>query len=232
MPNLSTDILKSKEYDTAATELARVGRFLAERGWAPATSSNYSVRLNLECIALTRSGVDKYQMRPGDVIVVDYNGKMIVNADATASGASAEAANLVSPAIRPSAETLIHTVIYKARPEAGAVLHSHSVPNTRLSLKHLAAGYLHIQGYEMQKGLAGVTTHEALVRVPILPNAQDMQSFSLEVEKLLAKEKAIHGFLIAGHGLYTWGQNLAEAQRHIETFEFLFDCLRHEELGF
>ena len=208
-------ILESKEFDVIATQLAQIGRFFAERGWSPATSSNYSARLTNEYIAITRSGIDKFHMNPSDIILVNQDGQV-----AAPQGSKA------------SAETLIHTAIYKKRPDAQAVLHTHSVPNTRLSLKHLANGYLNIQGYEMQKGLNGVTTHESVIRVPILANSQNMALFSQTVEELLDREPKLQGFLMAGHGLYTWGKDLPEAKRHIETFEFLFDCLRHEELGF
>jgi methylthioribulose-1-phosphate dehydratase len=154
-------------------------------------------------------------MNPSDVILVNQDGEV-----AAPQGAKA------------SAETLIHTAIYKKRPQVRAVLHTHSVPNTRLSLKHLANGYLNIQGYEMQKGLSGIKSHENVIRVPILANQQNMQMFSQTVEGLLDREPTLSGFLMAGHGLYTWGKDLAETKRHVETFEFLFDCLRHEEMGF
>jgi methylthioribulose-1-phosphate dehydratase len=32
------------------------------------------------------------------------------------------------------------------------------------------------------------------------------------------------GYLIAGHGLYAWGRDLAEARRHLEAFEFMLAC--------
>ena len=34
-----------------------------------------------------------------------------------------------------------------------------------------------------------------------------------------------HGYLIRKHGLYTWGRDLDEARRHVEIFEFLFECV-------
>ncbi len=45
-----------------------------------------------------------------------------------------------------------------------------------------------------------------------------------------AGELAAHGFLIAGHGLYAWGRDVAEARRHVEGFEFLCECLWQEML--
>jgi methylthioribulose-1-phosphate dehydratase len=34
----------------------------------------------------------------------------------------------------------------------------------------------------------------------------------------------LSGYLIAGHGLYAWGRDLAEARRHLEAFEFMLAC--------
>src|SRR5690606_14941236 len=113
---------------------------------------------------------------------------------------------------------------YEQRPEAGCVLHTHSPENTRLSLMLSEEGVLVMEGYELQKAFEGVTTHETAERIPIMPNAQDMTSFSIDVLDLLNKEHTIHGFLIAGHGLYTWAKDIATARRHVEAYEFLFKC--------
>ncbi len=123
---------------------------------------------------------------------------------------------------RASAETLLHLAIVETT-GAGAVLHTHSVFNTLLSEHFLDQGKLVLSGYEMLKGLEGVQTHEAVVRIPILPNSQDMQSFSQTVRLLLSATSLTYGFLVAGHGLYTWGDTLFQARRHLEILEFLFE---------
>ena len=202
---MTTKILTDPVFQENARDLARTVRFLAERGWAPATSSNFSVRLPFpNRIAISRSGVDKYQFGVEDVMVIDNAGKAVAPADAG-----------------PSAETLLHTLLYKHDPAVGAVLHTHSVKGTVLSMQ--VRDSLEISGFEILKGLAGNTSHNMTEVVPIVPNSQDMKQLADKVRDRL--KPRTHGFLIAGHGLYTWGQTLAEARRHIETFEFLFDCL-------
>jgi methylthioribulose-1-phosphate dehydratase len=124
--------------------------------------------------------------------------------------------------LRPSAETLLHTALYKRFPEAGAVLHTHSVNATVLS--RLAEGQLLFQDYELLKAFAGVDTHETSIIVPIFPNDQDIPRLAARVDSWMDTHPPIHGYLIAGHGLYTWGRTMAEALRHIEAFEFLFQC--------
>jgi methylthioribulose-1-phosphate dehydratase len=98
----------------------------------------------------------------------------------------------------------------------------------------LPAGFLEISGYEMLKGLAGVTTHEHRLRVDIFQNTQDIPALAREVERRLrdATNPLRHAFLIAGHGLYTWGNDLPEARRHIEVLEFLFEVVARKKLIF
>ncbi|MEK6556571.1 MAG: methylthioribulose 1-phosphate dehydratase [Bdellovibrionota bacterium] len=208
--------LKNPEFLKKAQEMAQIGRFFAQNKWSPATSSNYSARLDSlpGIYALTRSGVDKHAIQAEDVILVDEHGTVVEPVDA-----------------RPSAETLIHCYLYK-NPEVGAVLHTHSIFATRLSMKYLSREKIEIKDYELLKGLAGNTTHDMTEIVPILPNAQDMKAFVKIMEPIFSSDMKFHGFLIAGHGLYTWGKDLKEARRHVETYEFLFESMAYSEMGF
>ena len=186
--------------------LAAAGRALHARGFALATSGNFSavVRRDPLVIAISRSGVDKGRLAAEDIIEVDGNGLPL------------EAER------KPSDETVVHLAIVRER-GAAAVLHTHSVWNTLISEAAGDAGGLVISGYEMLKGLAGVTTHEHEERVPILENTQDYGRMSRDVKAVLARHPDAHGLLLRGHGLYTWGRDLEEAQRHVEVLEFLFE---------
>ena len=77
----------------------------------------------------------------------------------------------------------------------------------------------------MLKGLHENESHNTIQYLPIIENSQDVNALSMEVRELLRKKPALHGFLIRGHGLYTWGRTIQEAKRHIEVFEFLFEVL-------
>ena len=126
---------------------------------------------------------------------------------------------------RPSAETLLHTALYRRYADVGCVLHTHSINATLLSRRYGSA--LHLDGYELLKAFRGVTTHETSLTVPIFPNDQDIPRLSTAVEQYLDGHEQVHGYLIAGHGLYTWGGSVAETLRHLEAFEFLFQCEMH-----
>ena len=191
-------------FKVKAMELVEAGRFLHSKGWVPATSGNFSVRLNAGECAITVSGRHKGELTPADVMVVDQLGSP-VNTDK-----------------RPSAETLLHTMLYSRYPEVGAILHTHSVKATVLSRLH--EGQLVFEDYELQKAFSGITTHESKVIVPIFANDQDIPRLSAAVDRYLDHHGEIHGYLIAGHGLYTWGATMRDALRQIEAFEFLFEC--------
>jgi methylthioribulose-1-phosphate dehydratase len=126
--------------------------------------------------------------------------------------------------VRPSAEALLHLAVVRRR-GAGAVLHTHSVWSTILSEIFAHAGGLTIEGYEMLKGLNQVRTHEHREWLPIVENSQDMAALAGVVEEQLHQHPDAHGFLLRRHGLYTWGQTLDEANRHVEIFEFLLEVI-------
>src|SRR5204863_3607356 len=139
-------------------------------------------------------------------------------------------ARVVNPAQRrPSAETLLHLAILKARNE-GAVIHTHSVWSTILSDYHNGQGGFFIEGYEMLKGLDGVGTHEHREWIPILENSQDMEALALETSRMLEEDPKVHGFLIRRHGMYTWGKDLTEAARHVEILEFLLESVGRRQM--
>ena len=123
---------------------------------------------------------------------------------------------------RPSDETHLHLTLVKRR-GAQAVLHTHSVWSTILSDAFAERGGLKIHGYEMLKGLAGVQTHQHEEWLPVLENSQDIRALAETLEKMLEAQPQMHGFLLRGHGLYTWGRNIQEAHRHVEIFEFLLE---------
>ena len=199
----------SEDFDEIAGGLAAVARGFYARGWLLGTSGNLSAVVQREPlrIAMSASGVDKGELRPEQVLSID-EGARVVSRDGG----------------KPSDESLLHIRIVKER-GAGAVLHTHSVWNTILSDLYAAQGGLKIEGYEMLKGLQGVRTHEHAEWLPIVENSQDMTTLADTIGETLNKHKAAHGFLLRRHGLYSWGDNLAQAKRHIEILEFLLETI-------
>ena len=189
-----------------ARAIADAGRKLGARGLTPATSSNFSMRLDEAHAAITISGRDKGALTPDDIMVVDMRG------------------HAVDTPARPSAETLLHTQIYARFPDAQAVLHTHSRTQTVASRLFAGQGVIRLAGYELLKAIAGHTTHETPIDVPVFPNTQEIPELVTRVDTWMDAGKPLYAYLIDGHGIYTWGRDMAEAERHIEAFEFLLGC--------
>ncbi|WP_255448547.1 methylthioribulose 1-phosphate dehydratase [Telmatospirillum sp. J64-1] len=187
----------------AARAIVAAGRYFGERDMVPATSGNFSMRLDEHRAAITRSGVDKGELVEADILEAQIEGPLPRNS---------------------SAETPLHLAVYRACPQVGAVLHTHSTAATLLSLRHEKAGAVVFEGYEMQKAISGQTTHEAALALPVFPNSQDIPALAEEIAGTGAFEGPARGFLLAGHGLYAWGATMAEARRHVVAYEFLLNC--------
>ncbi|MDI1481365.1 methylthioribulose 1-phosphate dehydratase [Polyangium sp. y55x31] len=194
--------------ESAATTLLALASRCHARGWAPATSGNFSVRLDAHRFVITKSGLDKGALRAEDLLVVDLEGTPLTEG-------------------RPSAETPLHAQIYRRRSRVTAVAHTHSVAATVLSRALIAEGYVVLSGFEMLKALVGVNTHETSIRLPIFPNDQDVPRLAAQVDAELGGDDCVYGYLLAGHGLYTWGETPTEAARHVEAIEFLLECVLH-----
>jgi methylthioribulose-1-phosphate dehydratase len=192
-----------------ASKMAMIAKGFYTRGWLLGTSGNLSAVIRREPLRLVMSpsGVDKGELMPQQMLTIDQNAR-IVDQD---SG-------------KPSDESLLHIRIVKER-GAGAVLHTHSVWNTILSDLYAPQGGVRIEGYEMLKGLQGVQTHQHSEWLPIVDNSQDMPALAESIAQTLNEHKSVHGFLLRRHGLYSWGETLAQAKRHVEIFEFLLETM-------
>ncbi|PVX31019.1 methylthioribulose 1-phosphate dehydratase [Sphingomonas pokkalii] len=196
-------------YEQAIAALIETGRRLDNRGWAPATSGNYSARLDDGSIALTVSGRHKGRLTRDGIMRVDLEGQPLT-------------------AGKPSAETDLHLAIYRLFPEVGAVLHGHSPEAVGLSRAAAEADAWILRGHEMLKAYPGHTTHAVEVRLPIVENSQDMAVIEAAVRPALLAPGAIPAYLIRSHGLYAWGKDVDEAERVLEATEWMIAAERAE----
>jgi methylthioribulose-1-phosphate dehydratase len=194
MRDMATDVDLLKE------ELVALSHDFYRRGWSLATSSNFSARLDQDHFIITASGKDKGSLSVDDFAIVNLHQPPPENA---------------------SAETLLHATLYNLMPQTACVLHTHSISATLLSLKQPE---IILEGYEMLKALAGVSTHDHLEVIPVLPNSQDLSALSEEVLPMMKYQPNVHSFLIAGHGLYTWGESIFKARIQLEALEFMLEC--------
>lgn len=191
--------------DQTRQALIDAGAFFFSRGWVPATSSNFSARRDDGTVLMTVSGRHKGRLAADDFLTVD---------PATAGS--------LEPGKRPSAEALLHTRIYQQFAQVGCVLHTHSKAATVLS--RLVDDRVELHDYELLKALPGIDTHATSLVLPVIDNAQHMPDIADVIARYWAVGQGTIGYLLRGHGLYTWGQDIDAAVRHIEALEFMLDC--------
>lgn len=188
-------------FDTAAQDVIRMAHHAGARDWVPATSGNFSVRMDADTCAVTASGGDKGRVTRDGVIQAPINGP--------------------APP-RQSAEAELHYGLYRMEPKIGAVAHVHAKPAVLASLVFHGEGRVRLEGLELLKAFEGVRTHEVRLDVPIVDNDQDMPRLERLVHRRLAQDGLGWGYLIAGHGLYVWGPDTTTAIRHMDAFDYLF----------
>lgn len=193
----------SQDFKTAAIALCNAGKFIDSKGWVPATSGNFSARLPDGTIAITTSGKHKGHLQVEDIMLIDTDANSLDGK-------------------KPSAETGLHTSLYKHFPEAQAILHPH--PINAILVSRLFGDQVILENYELLKALHGIATHETRISIPIFANDQDIPRLSHVVDTYLDKVTDCFGYIIAGHGLYTWGKSVPDALRHLEALDYLFDC--------
>ena len=193
------------ELNQLKQDVIEIGRWVDARNWCPATSGNLSARIDDQRILITVSGNAKGSLTEQDLMEVDSQG------------------NPYNSEKRPSAETLLHALIYGHVKDARYIIHTHSVYGTVFS-RAIWNGEIRFNNYEMQKAFRGVTSHEQEVVVPVYPNNQDMMELAKQADMYLSDNPACPAFILAGHGIYSWGSSVAEAKRHSEAMEFLMEC--------
>lgn len=198
------------DYATAAEAIVSAGQRLDRLGLAPATGGNYSVRLDDDSIAITVSSAHKGRLTPSQIMRVSLDGTPLDEK-------------------RPSAETLLHCLVYALDEGAGAVLHTHSVAGTVLSRALADQDEIVFEGFELLKIFPGIETHESRVALPLVDNSQDMPALACHLRDILLSQSPIlPAFYIRGHGLYAWGQSLDDAEHLTEACEFLISCAWEE----
>lgn len=189
--------------------IADVARELYRRGWMPGTAGNISVRTGATAV-VTGSGLSKGELTERDMVTVRV----------------ADSAPVADHRRKPSAETTIHTAVYRTRP-AQAVVHIHPPFATALATRSAvpgALGTLRITDYELIKGLGGADPASA--DIPVFPNWPEVPRIGADIERyLLGHPDALPVLVIAGHGITAWGENLAQARDRAECLEALCELV-------
>ena len=169
-------------------EIVRFGKLLHQTGLVAATDGNLSVRLENGNILSTPTLMSKGLMEPDDLVVVDSRGSKLNGARGVSS------------------EIAMHVLIYRNRPDVGAVVHAH--PPT-------ATGYA-AAGLALDRALCS----EIIVTLGSVPLANYETPGTPELAEALAPLVADHdAILMANHGVVTCGKDLLNAYMNMETVE-------------
>ena len=182
-------------------QVADITRDLYARGWMAGTAGNISVRTGQTAI-ITGSGLSKGELTAHDMVSVTI-------ADSQP----------VSGTRRPSAETTIHTAIYRAT-GARAVVHVHPPHATAQSID--APDVLRFGGYELIKGLGTAQT----IDIPVFANHSDVSRIGANIERHLTEyPDAPPVLFIAGHGITAWGADLPQARDRAGCLEAICELV-------
>ncbi len=186
-------------------EIVRAGASLFNRGLTHGSTGNISVALPDGGWLMTPTGSSLGTLDPARLSKLDAAGRL-VDGD------------------KPTKEAFLHTTMYGARPESGAVVHLHSTHSVAVSC---------IDGVDHNNCLPPITAYYAMRigRLPLVPYyPPGDETLAAAVGALADKH---HAVLLANHGPVVAGTNLSAAQDAIEELEEtakLFLMLRGERL--
>lgn len=189
------------DFNQRTQEIIEAGKILYRMGMVPATSGNFSARLNDGTVAITVSGRHKGELCLDDIMIMDRDGKPLDNK-------------------KPSAEAGLHSQLYRQFAQIGAVLHPHMM--NAIVLARRCRDDIYLQNYELLKALSGITSHETQVYIPVFANDQNIPRLASKVQAYLDTHTPAYAYIIDGHGLYTWGKTMADTLRHVEALDYLF----------
>ena len=205
---------RTAEKPVSAARVREAGRSLAAEsarfagyGWMRGTGGNLSVVVERDplLLAVTASGLDKSELTERDVVLVGAGGEPADPEDHRS----------------PSAESGLHAHI-AARTGASAVFHVHAID--AVIAGHRWPDGVEIRDLEMLKGI-GHPAHDVTVRVPVIDNHQDMAVEAARFDAVYVPGTAdvpeVPALIVAGHGMYAWGDDVLAARRNLEVAEWL-----------
>lgn len=171
-------------------ELVAFGKKLITSGLTTGSGGNISIYNSDDgLIAITPSGMDYFQTEPDDILIVDIEG------------------NIIEGKHKPSSETGMHLAFYRKRPDAHAVVHTHSLYATALSCMGWTLKPVHYM-----VAMAGFE----------VPCAEYAVYGSMELANNAVKAMGDrNAVLLANHGLIVLGSDVQSAFSTAEHLEYV-----------
>jgi methylthioribulose-1-phosphate dehydratase len=205
MLNYQPSITNSKTTDPR-WELIDAAHYFYRKDWMVGTAGNLSARMTDDSFWITASGKAKGELTMSDFVRVTLDGTVLER---------------VSAELKPSAETIIHQVIYSLFPAAQACYHIHSVEANLVS--HFTEGNnLPLPALEMIKGF-GIWEENPQVSIPVFENHLEVSQIAAEIsDRFSTAPPQISALLLRNHGVTVWANSLPSARNYIELVEYIF----------
>jgi L-fuculose-phosphate aldolase len=185
-------------------EFVRVGQLMHAKGYVTATDGNISARLDKDCFLVTPSGLSKGFMTPDQMVVIDWEAK-VVKATGYGSRRDGHAADL-----KPSSEILLHLEAYRQRPDIKAVVHAHPPVAVTLSIAGIS--------------IAPCILPEVIVTLGSIPTTEYATPASAEGATVIREYIRRHdAVMLQRHGSVTVGSTVFEAYLKLEKLEHAAD---------
>ncbi len=174
-------------YEEQKSQVVQFGLKILRSNHVSGTSGNISLRVSNDLLLITPSGIPYDELHPQDIPVIDLQGR------------------LIEGNLKPSIEYQLHTMIYKTFQDIAAVIHTHSIYSTVLSV--------------LRKPLPAI--NETLLMIgQLIPVSEYANAGSLELAKNVVEcMKKSRAVIMANHGLICAAGTLKEAFDMCETVE-------------
>lgn len=224
---------ESKEHDAVTSESSNVGdrtmtdpspavrsliAQLCEKfyrdGWATGTGGGVSIRIPTTTTSQWRvfvapSGIQKEDMIGEDIFELDMDGN-VVNPP-------------ITPRLRQSACTPLWYVVYRRRPTATCVIHTHSKNTVLATLLDETSSVVRITHLEMIKGV-GNHAYDDILEIPVIENRPTEDLLAEQLDQAIVQYPHVNAVLVRRHGIYCWGDSWEQAKTQCESFDYLCEC--------
>jgi L-ribulose-5-phosphate 4-epimerase len=178
------------QFEPCKQQIVETCHILVEKGYLMATGGNVSVRIpGQQAFAVTPSNYDYLKMTAEDVCILDFD------------------LNMLEGHLKPSVEAAMHGAIYQQRGDVNAVIHTHQVYTSALTLIKASIPAL----FDEQARFLG----RSVEIIPYAPSGTGM------LKNVVAKHVKNHNnaYMMQNHGALVFGHDMERAIHNVEILE-------------
>lgn len=177
-------------FESYKQQVVETAQDLTHKGYLMATGGNLSVRIaGRDAFAVTPSNFDYLKMTASDICVLDFD------------------LAVIEGQLKPSVEAGMHAAVYQARPDVNAIIHTHQVYASALTLIKAPIPAL----FDEQARFLG----RSVEIIPYAPSGTGM------LKTTVAKHVRDHNnaYMMQNHGALVFGHDMERAVHNVEILE-------------